>query len=135
MSDTKRIQAREVMEQDFVMVDGMTTVTEAVELMRQNSANHLIINRRTKHDEYGIVVPSDIATRVLAQNRSADRVNVYEIMSKPVISVDPDMDVRYVARLFDHFGLSNAPVIENGLIIGIVSYTELVFDGLCELVK
>ncbi len=69
MNDNNRIRVLDVMEQDFVMVDGMTTVTEAVELMRQNSANHLIINRRTKHDEYGIVVPSDIATRVLAQNR------------------------------------------------------------------
>jgi CBS domain-containing protein len=62
-------------------------------------------------------------------------VNVYEIMSKPVIPVDPDMDVRYVARLFESFGLSNAPVVENGEVIGIVSYTELVFDGLCRLIE
>jgi CBS domain-containing protein len=62
-------------------------------------------------------------------------VNVYEIMSKPVIPVDPDMDVRYVARLFDRFGLSIAPVVENGEVIGIVSYTELVFAGLCQLIE
>jgi len=131
MSDTKRIQAREVMEQDFVMVDGMTTVTEAVELMRQNSAHHLIINRRTKHDEYGIVVPSDIATRVLAQNRSADRVNVYEIMSKPVLFIRPEMDIRYCARFFGRFGISAAPVISRGEIQGLVSYQHLVLKGIC----
>jgi len=131
MSDTKRIQAREVMEQDFVMVDGMTTVTEAVELMRQNSANHLIINRRTKHDEYGIVVPSDIATRVLAQNRSADRVNIYEIMSKPVLFIRPEMDIRYCARFFGRFGISAAPVISRGEIQGLVSYQHLVLKGIC----
>ncbi len=131
MSDTKRIQAQEVMEQDFVMVDGMTTVTEAVELMRQNSAHHLIINRRTKHDEYGIVVPSDIATRVLAQNRSADRVNVYEIMSKPVLFIRPEMDIRYCARFFGRFGISAAPVISRGEIQGLVSYQHLVLKGIC----
>ena len=131
MSDTKRIQAQEVMEQDFVMVDGMTTVTEAVELMRQNSANHLIINRRTKHDEYGIVVPSDIATRVLAQNRSADRVNVYEIMSKPVLFIRPEMDIRYCARFFGRFGISAAPVNSRGRIQGLVSYQHLVLKGIC----
>lgn len=131
MSDTKRIQAQEVMEQDFVMVDGMTTVTEAVELMRQNSANHLIINRRTKHDEYGIVVPSDIATRVLAQNRSADRVNIYEIMSKPVLFIRPEMDIRYCARFFGRFGISAAPVIVRGEIQGLVSYQHLVLKGIC----
>jgi len=131
MNDTKRIQAQEVMEQDFVMVDGMTTVTEAVELMRQNSAHHLIINRRTKHDEYGIVVPSDIATRVLAQNRSAVRVNVYEIMSKPVLFIRPEMDIRYCARFFGRFGISAAPVISRGEIQGLVSYQHLVLKGIC----
>ena len=44
------------------------------------------------------------------------------------------MDVRHCARLFDRFGLSNAPVVEHGEVIGIVSYKELVFDGLCELI-
>ena len=62
-------------------------------------------------------------------------MNVYEIMSKPVIPLEPDMNVRYCARLFNNFGLSNAPVVENGQIIGVVSYTELVFKGLCELTE
>jgi predicted transcriptional regulator len=56
-------------------------------------------------------------------------------MSKPVITVDPDMDVRYCARLFDQFGLSSAPVIEDGRVLGVVSYKELVFDGLCKLIE
>jgi predicted transcriptional regulator len=72
---------------------------------------------------------------VLAKDRASKRVNVYEIMSKPVISLDPDMDVRYCARLFDRFGLSNVPVIENDKVIGIVSYNELVFQGLSELIE
>jgi len=63
-----------------------------------------------------------------------DRVNVYEIMSKPVISIEPGMDVRYCARLFDRFGISNAPVVEAGQILGVVSYNELIFDGLCLLI-
>jgi CBS domain-containing protein len=78
---------------------------------------------------------SDIAKKVLARDRASERVNVYEIMSKPVITVDPDMDVRYCARLFDQFGLSSAPVIEDGRVLGVVSYKELVFDGLCKLIE
>jgi predicted transcriptional regulator len=57
-------------------------------------------------------------------------VNIYEIMSKPVISVHPDMDIRYCTRLFDRFGLSRAPVLENQQIIGLVSYTDIVLKGL-----
>ena len=72
---------------------------------------------------------SDIAKKVLALDRSPDRVNVYEVMSKPVISVDPEMDIRYCARMFERFGLSRAPVLENRKIVGIVSFTDMVLKG------
>jgi predicted transcriptional regulator len=52
-------------------------------------------------------------------------------MAKPVISVEPSLDIRYCARLFDKFGLARAPVIENGSVIGVVSYTDMVLKGLC----
>ena len=47
-----------------------------------------------------IVSFEDIATEVLAKNRAPERVNIYEIMEKPLFSVDPAMDARYCARLF-----------------------------------
>ena len=59
-----------------------------------------------------------------------DRVNVYEVMAKPVICVDPEMDIRYCARMFERFGLSRAPVIEQRKVVGIVSYTDMVLRGL-----
>ena len=71
---------------------------------------------------------ADIAKEVLAKDRSPDRVNLYEIMAKPLISVLPDMDVRYCARLFERFSIHLAPVIENKEIIGMVDYTNMVFS-------
>ncbi|MCG8426169.1 MAG: CBS domain-containing protein, partial [Chromatiales bacterium] len=81
-------------------------------------------------DEYGIVMLSDIARKVLAKDRSPQRVNIYEIMTKPVISVDPDMDIRYCARLFTRYDLSRAPVIKDREIVGIVGFTDMVVKGL-----
>ena len=52
------------------------------------------------------------------------------IVRAPVVSVDPHMDVRYCARMFEQFGLSVVPVIEDEKVIGIVSYNELVLRGL-----
>jgi predicted transcriptional regulator len=72
----------------------------------------------------------DIARHVLARDRSPERVNVYEIMSKPVIAVDPSMDIRYCTRLFDDFGLSRAPVVQDRRVIGLVSYSDIVLKGL-----
>ncbi len=132
--ERKVIKARDVMHDKHLELDGMATVEQALEAMKAANASTIIVKKRDEYDAFGIVLLSDIAKKVLAQDRPSRRVNVYEIMSKPVIQVDPDMDVRYVARLFDRFGLSNAPVIENGKVIGVISYQELVFEGLCKLI-
>lgn len=133
--EKKIIKAREVMYKKHLELDGMATVSQALLLMKSEKADVIIVKKRNEDDAFGIVLLSDIAKKVLAKDRAPDRVNIYEIMSKPVIPIDPDMDVRYAARMFNRFGLSNAPVIENGHVIGIVSYNELVFNGLCELIN
>ncbi len=132
--ERKIIKARDVMHEKHLELDGMATVSQALQAMRGDKADVIIVKKRNEHDALGILLLSDIAKKVLAKDRAPDRVNIYEIMSKPVIPIDPDMDVRYAARMFDRFGLSNAPVVENGQVIGIVSYNELVFEGLCELI-
>ena len=132
--DQNVIKARDVMHEKHLELDGMATVRQALEAMQAENSEVVIVKKRNDNDAFGIVLLADIAKQVLARDRSPDRVNIYEIMSKPVIPLDPDLDVRYAARLFERFGMSNAPVIDNGRILGIVSYKELVFKGLCELI-
>ena len=126
------IKARDVMHTKHLEMDGMATVKEALDAMKAENANVIIVRKRHEHDAFGIALLSDIAKKVLAKDRAPKRVNVYEIMSKPVMSVHPDMDIRYCTRLFDRFGLSRAPVLENQKIIGLVSYTDIVLKGLAE---
>ena len=126
------IQVKDVMKHHVDVVDGMKTVKDALSEMQHIETKTLIVNKRHEHDEWGIVVVSDIARQVLAVDKSVDRTNVYEVMTKPAVTVHQDMDIRYCARLFEKFGLSRAPVVENGQIIGIVSYTDMVLKGLCK---
>jgi len=124
------VTVRDVMKTNVDMIDGKLTIAEALEQMRHIDTKTLLVNKRFEGDEYGMVLLSDIAKQVLAKDRSPDRVNIYEIMTKPVVSMDPDMDIRYCARLFERFGLSRAPVLENGKMVGIVSFTDMVLKGL-----
>jgi len=133
MSDRPLIRVREVMKQNFDLVDGKLTVREALNQMRHEETRALIIDKRHADDEYGIVLLSDIAKQVLAADRSPERVNLYEIMSKPVMSIDPQMDIRYCARLLERFGIMRAPVVENRTVIGVVSFHDLVLQGMKEL--
>ena len=124
------VRVRDVMKSEVDVVDGMLTVTEALKTMQYPDTRTLVVNKRFEDDEYGVVMFRDMAKKVLARDQSPNRVNIYEIMSKPVVSVHPDMDIRYCTRLFDRFGLSRAPVLENQKIIGLVSYSDIVLKGL-----
>ena len=98
MTHREIVRVKDVMKQNFDIIDGMTTVSEALKKMKHTETKTLIVDKRDNDDEYGVVLISDIAKQVLAKDRSPDRVNVYEVMAKPVISVDPNMDIRYCAR-------------------------------------
>ena len=124
------VRVRQVMKTDFDTVDGMATVYDALKSMRHIETKCLIVNKRHDDDEVGVLLLSDVARKVIGQNRSPQRVNVYEVMAKPVITVDPEMNIRYCARLFDRFELSRAPVVEHGKVVGIVSFTDMVLRGL-----
>jgi signal-transduction protein with cAMP-binding, CBS, and nucleotidyltransferase domain len=130
MNDRIITRVRDVMKHKFDMVDGMATVHEALSEMKHVETKCLIVDKRHDDDEYGLLLISDIARGVLAKDKSPHRVNVYEIMAKPVIYVDPEMDIRYCSRLFERFNLSRAPVVENGKVIGIISFTDMVLKGL-----
>ncbi len=130
MTANKIVRVRDVMKTDFDMVEGVDTVATILRNSQHPETKCFIVNMRHENDEYGIVLLSDIAKQVLAKDKSPERVNVYEIMSKPVVSVDPEMDIRYCTRLFENFGLARAPVVENRKVVGVVGYTDIVLRGL-----
>ena len=124
---------RDCMRTEVIEVDGRLDVLSALKIMKKEGTTSLIVKRRDENDEYGMLLFSDIAKEVMAKNRAPERVNVYEIMAKPVLTVRPDMEMRYCARMFENFGIGHAPVAENGEIVGMVSYYRLVLKGLPDL--
>ncbi len=128
MTEKKRIFVEQAMDNSFIICDGLETVASAITKAKEHKVNTIIIQKRYEEDEYGIVLLSDIAKRVIGKDKAPERVNLYEIMTKPVLGILPDMDVRYCARLFEQFGLSKAPVIKDHQILGMVSYDNIAFQ-------
>ena len=131
MREKKRVvRVRDVMKRDFATIDGIATVSDALEKMKTLKTSVLVVNKRYDDDEYGLITAGDIARDVLGKDRAVDRVNVYEIMTKPVISVHPEMDIRYCSRLFARYNLVRAPVLDGRQVVGTISPNALVLDGL-----
>ena len=123
------IRARDVMQKGVTYIDGMATAKEAARIMRQKHVTALIVNRRNADDAWGIVAIQDLISGVILPDRPSEDVNVYEIMTKPIITVPADMDVKYVARLIYRAGIRRAPVEANGELIGMVSLASLVINN------
>ncbi len=122
--------AKEVMTKRIVMLDGMATAKEAVELMRKEKVEALIISKRHPQDVYGIVMVHDLIKGVIIPDKHSEEVNLFEIMTKPVISIPASMDVRYAASMLMNVKLRMAPVEENGEYIGMFSLSDAILENL-----
>ncbi len=127
--DRPIVRAKDVMAKKTVMIDGMATARDAVLKMRSEGVYSLLVNKRSPDDAWAIVVYQDIVKGVILPDRSPDDVHVYEIMTKPVITVPADMDIRYVARLIYNAGVRRAPVEDKGEIIGVITLASLVLEN------
>ncbi len=133
MSGRRPIRVGDFMFSELHTVEGLATVAEAMALMKRHGVSSLAVNRRDEDDEFGIVVVSDIAREVIAKNRAPERVHVYEVMSKPVMTLPVDMQARYAVRLLVRFDLSRAVVVDHERRpLGIVDLRDLVLGHVPE---
>ena len=127
MSENAYVRVGDTMTPSPRSIDGLAKTSDAIAIMRSESVSSLVIEKRHEGDEYGIVVMHDIAEKVIGADKSPDRVSVYEIMSKPVVTVDAGMDIKYAIRLLTRLGLSRALVMDEGKLVGIATLRDMVF--------
>jgi len=117
------LKVEDVMVEDVITVDSDVPVMEAVGLMNKQEIGCLIVVRRGK--AVGIVTERDLLKRVLAESRDPKKTKVRQIMSKPLIFGEPDMDIEDAARLMFSKKIKKLPVVEKGKLVGLVTLTDL----------
>lgn len=127
MNEYRNLRVEDVMSTNLHVIEGMATVLEAVNMMREFGVNSLAVMRRDADDEAGLLLLRDIAVEVVAQNRSTERVNVYEVMTKPAFTLPPRMMVRNAVKFMTDHSVARALVVDNDRApIGIVTLRDLV---------
>lgn len=122
--------ARDIMSDKLVFIEGLDTIQDAVDKMKANNVDVLLVNKRNQEDAFGIITAKDIIKKVYGNDLKLKEVNVYEIMSKPVIAVPASMNIRYIPRFLLRARLHVAPVEQNGEYIGMISFSSLLHQGL-----
>jgi CBS domain-containing protein len=126
------LRAEEIMQVEVATILDDATITEAASQMRLEGVRSLIVKPRDEDESYGIVAYTDIVDKVLAEGQDPEQVRVYEIMTKPALTVAPDTSVQDIARLFRAQRFGHAPVVDGGELLGVVSKTDLVTEVVTE---
>ena len=127
MNEYSNLRVEDVMSTNLHVIEGLATVLEAINMMREHGVNSLAVMRRDDDDEAGLLLLRDIAVQVVAQNRSPERVNVYEVMTKPAFTLPPRMLVRNAVKLMTDHNVARALVVDHDRNpIGIVTLRDLV---------
>lgn len=133
MTNKKRIFVKDIMKSNYGTINSNATIMEALNEMKRLQTAVLVVNKSHVHDEYGLLLVSEIARKVLAKDRAPSRVNIYEIMTKPAVCIDHDMDIRYCSRLMSTLNLMRVLVVKDNALVGTVSPRALVLDGLAAI--
>ncbi len=120
------LRARDIMNRSFVVVSPLETVQEAIQRMLDQGCQVAIVDRADEGDAYGILTFQEVVYRVISHSLAPTRVRVGEVMVKPLIVVNPNLRLPFVAQLFANTGIENAPVIEEHQLAGIISSADLV---------
>jgi len=120
------LRARDVMNRDFIVMAPVATVQEAVEGMMQCNCGTVIVDRADEGDAYGILTFQEIVYRVMAKSLSPTRTRIGDVMVKPLIVVNPNLRLPFVAQLFARVGIQNAIVIDEHILAGVISSSDLV---------
>jgi len=122
-------RVKDVMHAYVMNIHGITKVSDALSIMKDENIQTILVRPRNDEDVYGLITLRDISRKVIAAGKRLDDVHAYEIMSKPVLMVDANMPITYAARFLTNFNVSWAPVMENGELVGMVSLNGIVWNG------
>jgi len=117
------LKVKDVMVTDLVVVDANTSVREAVKRMNDFGIGCLPVMDSGK--VAGIMTERDILRRVVAEGKNPDNTLVKDIMSKPLIVVDPETSLEDAVELMIEKKIKKLPVMKDDKLVGLVTFTDI----------
>jgi len=108
-----------------VYIDPESTVLEALSKMRRRYLNSLIVKNSKENPDWGIITSTDICDKIVAPDRDPAKTKVKDIMTSPLISVDPEQTIFDCAKIMSEHHIHHLPVIDaEDNLVGMISATD-----------
>ncbi len=110
----------------LVIISAMSTVREALSLMKAHKVRSVVVDKSTEDGAYGLVTFKNILQSIVAEDGDIDLLNVYDIASTPAFSVSAKLDVKYAARMMVQHSIKRLLVLDNNELQGILTMTDII---------
>lgn len=123
---TSRKLVEALMVKDVVTVSCMATLRDAMDLMLEKRVKSLVVEKRHDSDAWGILTYTTILRTVMKEEGDVDLVNVYDIATKPALSVPRQLEVRHAVQMMLDFDIKRVLVTSNNELEGILTMNDIV---------
>ncbi len=110
----------------LILISAMSTVREALSLMKKHQVRSIIVDKNTEDGAYGLLTFKNILQSIVAEDGDIDLLNVYDIASTPAFSVSAKLDVKYAARMMVQNSIKRLLVLDNNELYGILTMTDII---------
>jgi len=118
--------ARDLMKKDVKTIKEMDSINKAIMKMNDLGISSLVVDRNDDHDAFGMITKKDIVEALMPGIESSiEAMLVEHIMSKPVITVNPDLSISQCYQMMRMMGVRRMPVVDDKELVGILSSTDL----------
>ncbi len=117
------LKVEDVMVKEVITIDENSTVKEAADVMNKFEIGCLIAVKKGK--AMGIITERDLLKRVVAEAKDSNKTKVKDVMSSPLVVVEPSMDLDEAVRLMFQMKIKKLPVVNEKRLVGLVSLTDI----------
>jgi CBS domain-containing protein len=110
----------------LIIVSPMSTVREALNLMKTHKVRSVIVDKTKIDSAYGLLTFKNILQSIVAEDGDIDLLNVYDIAATPAISISAKLNVKYAARMMVSSSIKRLLVIDNNELQGILTMSDII---------
>ncbi|HVO37012.1 MAG TPA: CBS domain-containing protein [Candidatus Acidoferrum sp.] len=131
-----KMLVKDVMSSPVITIEESTPVNKAAELMDKYDYGCIIVTNKAGKP-LGIITERDLVARVLAKNVKPDTLKAKEVMTSPLMTIEPDAAISDAARRMSRLNIRRFGVIYRGQLIGLVSSKDIlaVMPELVEIIQ
>jgi len=119
-----KMLVKDVMSSPVITINEDSTIDRAAGLMDKNDLGCIIVTNK-EGNPLGIITERDLVVRVLAKNIKPDTVKANEVMTSPLITIEPEATMSEAAKRMSRLDIRRLGVLYKGQMVGVVSSKDI----------